>query len=289
MEQDFQRLTVGIAGLGLMGGSFAKAYSAAGHTVLAWNRSRDTLELAEMNGVVSGDLDKTTIRQCDLVIIALYPQATIDFLREMAPFIGPDTVVMDTCGVKRTVCQACFPIAREHGFRFVGGHPMAGTQFSGYKYSRPTLYKDAAMIVVPETFDDIVFFDRLKTLLAPCRFGRMTITTAEKHDQMIAFSSQMAHVVSNAFIKSPAAREHKGYSAGSYKDLTRVAWLNETMWTELFLDNRDHLLKEIDTLTENLSQYRDALADGDAPRLESLLREGRLIKEEVDNIDYRSR
>lgn len=287
MESDF--LTVGIVGLGLMGGSFAKAYQEAGHTVLAWNRSRDTLELAMMNGVVDRELTAETIGQCDLIIIALYPRATIDYLTEMAPHISKHTLVMDTCGTKRVVCQACFALSRQYGFDFVGGHPMAGTQFSGYKYSRASMYKDASMILVPQNFDDIAFFDRIKAMLAPCRFGRITITTAENHDRMIAFSSQMAHVVSNAFVKSPSAREHKGYSAGSYKDMTRVAWLNESMWAELFLENKDYLLQELDTFLENLSQYRQALADNDRDKMESLLREGRLIKEEVDNIDYRSR
>jgi len=289
MESDFQKMTVGVVGLGLMGGSFAKAYKEAGHTVFAWNRSHDTLELAMMNGVADAELTKDTIGQCDLVIIALYPKATIAYLTEMAPYIAKHTLVMDTCGIKREVCSACFAIAKEHGFLFVGGHPMAGTQFSGYKYSRATMYKDAAMIIVPEQFDNIEFFDHIKAMLAPCRFGRMTITTAENHDRMIAFSSQMAHVVSNAFVKSPTAREHKGYSAGSYKDMTRVAWLNETMWAELFVENRDYLLQELDTFLENLSQYRAALADSNQDELKSLLREGRLIKEEVDNIDYRSR
>lgn len=284
-----ENMTVGIVGLGLMGGSFAKAYKEAGHTVLAHNRSRDTLELAKMSGVVDGELTATSISKCDLVIIALYPKATIDYLRDMAPHIGKHTLVIDTCGTKRDVCEACFPIAKQYGFPFVGGHPMAGTQFSGYKYSRATMYKGASMILVPETFDDIEFFDRVKAMLAPCGFGRVTITTAQKHDAMIAFSSQMAHVVSNAFVKSPAAREHKGYSAGSYKDMTRVAWLNETMWAELFLENRDYLLRELDIFMENLAQYRKALADSDQSGLEALLREGRLIKEEVDNVDYRSR
>lgn len=289
MDTDFQPMTVGIAGLGLIGGSFVKAYKEAGHRVLAWNRSPDTLELAKMNGFVDEELTKDTIGQCDLVILALYPTATIDYLKDMAPYIDGHTLVIDTCGTKRSVCRACFPIARQYGFTFVGGHPMAGTQFSGYKYSRSTMYKGASMILVPETFDDIEFFDRIKSVLAPCHFGRMTLTTAEKHDQMIAFSSQMAHVVSNAFIKSPTAREHKGYSAGSYKDMTRVAWLNETMWAELFLENREYLLHELDTFMENLTEYRKALAEHDQARMEILLREGRLIKEEVDNIDYRSR
>ena len=284
-----QAMTVGIVGLGLMGGSFAKAYSEAGHNVLAYNRSAATLDAAMISGIVAGELNEETISQCDLVIIALYPQATIDYLRRMAAYIAPHTIVMDTCGVKRNVCDACFPIAAEYGFTFVGGHPMAGTQFSGFKYSRATMYKDAAMIVVPRHRDDFELMQRVKELLSPCNFGRMTVTTAENHDRMIAFSSQMAHVVSNAFVKSPSAREHKGYSAGSYKDMTRVAWLNETMWAELFMENKDFLLQELDVLLENLGKYRSALVQGDEPAMKDLLKEGRLIKEEVDKVDYRSR
>lgn len=281
-------MIVGIVGLGLMGGSFAKAYQEAGHRVLAANRSRDTLKLAMDTGVVDGELTHETVGQCDLLIIALYPQATIDYLTDMAPYLQPHTQVVDTCGVKRVVCEACFPLARQYGFPFIGGHPMAGTQFSGFKYSRASLYKDASMILVPDE-EQSVDLERVEQLLEPCQFGRMTVTTAENHDRMIAFSSQMAHVVSNAFVKSPAARTHKGYSAGSYKDMTRVAWLNETMWTELFLDNRDFLLEELDLFTDNLMQYRNALAESREAELKALLREGRLVKEEVDKVDYRSR
>ena len=284
-----QSMTVGIVGLGLMGGSFAKAYCEAGHRVLAYNRSRATLDAAIISGIAEGELNEDTIGQCDLVIIALYPRATIDYLQRMAKFIAPHTVVVDTCGIKRQVCDACFPIAEAHGFTFVGGHPMAGTQFSGFKYSRASMYKDAAMILVPPADAEPLLLANVEKMLSPCRFGRMTVTTAENHDRMIAFSSQMAHVVSNAFVKSPSARQHKGYSAGSYKDMTRVAWLNETMWAELFLENKDFLLGELDVLMENLAMYRAALADSDEPRMKELLKEGRLIKEEVDKVDYRSR
>lgn len=284
-----QSMTVGIVGLGLMGGSFAKAYCEAGHRVLAHNRSRDTLNAAIISGIAEGELNEETIGQCDLVILALYPRATIEYLQRMAKFIQPHTVVVDTCGIKRQVCDACFPIAEAHGFTFVGGHPMAGTQFSGFKYSRASMYKDAAMILVPPADAEPLLLARVEKMLSPCRFGRMTVTTAENHDRMIAFSSQMAHVVSNAFVKSPSARQHKGYSAGSYKDMTRVAWLNETMWAELFLENKDFLLGELDVLMENLSMYRAALAESDELRMKELLKEGRLIKEEVDKVDYRSR
>jgi prephenate dehydrogenase len=138
------------------------------------------------------------------------------------------------------------------------------------------------MILVPPVYDDILLFDKIERLLAPVGFGHLTVTTAEKHDAMIAYTSQMAHIVSNAFIKSPAAREHKGYSAGSYKDLTRVAWLNPDMWSELLMENSDVLIKELDIFRSAVGRYRDALAEGDTAALRALLEEGRAIKEELD-------
>ena len=159
---------------------------------------------------------------------------------------------------------------------------MAGTQYSGFAKSRASLFKGASMILVPPVFDNIELLDWAKQKLEPLEFGRVVITTADKHDEMIAFTSQMAHIVSNAFIKSPTAKEHKGYSAGSYKDLTRVAWLNENMWTELFLDNAEKLIYEIDVFIRSLEKYKDALVQKDEKTLRTLLREGRICKEEVD-------
>ncbi|MBQ8025258.1 MAG: prephenate dehydrogenase [Oscillospiraceae bacterium] len=275
-------MTVGIVGLGLIGGSFAKAYTQAGHTVFAGDRDENVLGIAKIGGFIAGELTGENLAACELLLIALYPQAAIAWLREHAGQIGKNTLVMDTCGTKRQVCETCFTLAEEYGFTFVGGHPMAGTQFSGFKHSRATLFKGASMIIVPPRYDDMAFFARIKELLAPCGFGRVTVTDGARHDEMIAFTSQMAHVVSNAFIKSPTARAHKGFSAGSYKDLTRVAWLNEQMWTELFLENRDNLIRELDGFLDSVRAYRDAMAAGDANALRELLAEGRKIKEEVD-------
>ena len=275
-------MTVGIVGLGLIGGSFAKAYTQAGHTVFAGDRDENVLGIAKIGGFIAGELTGENLAACELLLIALYPQAAIAWLREHAGQIGKNTLVMDTCGTKRQVCETCFTLAEEYGFTFVGGHPMAGTQFSGFKHSRATLFKGASMIIVPPRYDDMAFFARIKELLAPCGFGRVTVTDGARHDEMIAFTSQMAHVVSNAYIKSPTARAHKGFSAGRYKDLTRVAWLNEQMWTELFLENRDNLIRELDGFLDSVRAYRDAMAAGDANALRELLAEGRKIKEEVD-------
>lgn len=159
---------------------------------------------------------------------------------------------------------------------------MAGSQFSGFKYSRANLFDGQPMVLVPPRFDDIALLERCKQALEPCGFGRFSVTTAQEHDKMIAFTSQMPHILSNAFIKSPTALNHKGFSAGSYKDLTRVAWLNPQMWAELFLENKDCTLRELDIFIENLHAYRQALANDDLQKLTVLLEEGKRRKEEVD-------
>ncbi len=274
--------TVGVVGLGLIGGSFVKAYHAAGWEVLASNRTRSTLDFAILSGDVDGELTKDNVSRCDLVLVTIYPEAAIQAIRDFAPYFGSEPLVMDCCGTKRVVCDAAFPIAEEYGFLYVGGHPMAGTQFSGYKYARATLYKNAPMVIVPLRYDDIFLLDRVKELLAPAGFSRISVTTAEKHDEMIAFTSQLAHVVSNAYVKSPTSRIHHGFSAGSYKDLTRVAWLNAPMWAELFLENKDYLLAEVNGLIEHLDAYRRAMEADDCETLTALLEEGKQIKAEVD-------
>ena len=275
-------MTVGIVGLGLIGGSFAKAYKEAGHRVLAWNRSRSVLDFALMAGDADAALTEENLSDCDLVLLCVYPQAAIDWLTAFAPHVGKKPVVIDCCGTKRVVCAACFALAEQYGFTYLGGHPMAGTHNSGLKYARANLYHGAPMVIVPPVFDDIELLDRVKTLLAPAGFGRFSVTTAEKHDAMIAFTSQLAHVVSNAYVKSPTAASHKGFSAGSYKDLTRVAWLNAPMWAELFMENKDYLLEELSTLIDNLTAYKTAMENDDQAELTRLLEDGKRRKEEVD-------
>ena len=274
----------GVVSLGLMGGSFAKAFAAAGVEVFAWNRTRSTLELA-MIETVDGELDEETIPTCELIVLAGYPASTVEWLERYAALVSPGAIVIDTVGVKRVICERCERICAPYPFTFVGCHPMAGTQYSGFARARATMFRGAPMVVVPPEMDDLeraTVLERLKALLAPCEFGGFTLATADEHDRNIAFTSQLAHVVSNAYVKSPTARDHRGFSAGSYRDLTRVARLNAPMWTELFLDNADHLGRELDVIIESLSAYRDALASGDAERLEALLAEGDRIKREIE-------
>lgn len=275
-------MTVGIVGLGLIGGSFAKAYHASGERVLAQDVDRDVLSFAVISSAVDEELTDETMAECDLILLAVCPAAAVEWLQKNAPKIASHTIVIDCCGTKRTVCAACFPIAAQYGITYLGGHPMAGTQFSGFKYAKADLYHGAPMVLVPPRFDDIELLGRVKDLLTPAGFGSYSVTTAEQHDEMIAFTSQLAHVASNAYIKSPTAKKHKGFSAGSYKDMTRVAWLAPRMWAELFLENRDFLLKEIDCYIEHLSQYKAAMEQNDEEELIRLLDEGKKRKEEVD-------
>ena len=214
-------MTAGICGLGLIGGSMAKAYKAAGHTVLGYDKDEASLGYAELSGIIDGVLTNERISECDIVFIALYPQAAIEYLEQIAPFvINTKTVIMDLCGTKKQICARGFELAAQYCFTFVGGHPMAGKQYSGIKYAKETLFKNAPMVLVPAVYDDIYFLARVKKLLEPAMFGRITVTTAEEHDTMIAFTSQLAHVVSNAYVKSPTAQNPEEHTLLIYQDLT---------------------------------------------------------------------
>lgn len=275
-------MNVGILGLGLIGGSFARAYALEGHTVYAIQRNENMLSFAMLAGAVHGKLTEETIPKCDLILLAIYPDGSASWLEQNAHLISSDALVIDCCGIKEEICRRCFPLAERYGFTFVGGHPMAGSQFSGFKYSRADLFAGAPMVLVPRDFDNMQLLDRVKRALEPCQFGSFSVCTAKEHDRLIAFTSQMPHVLSNAYIKSPTALGHKGFSAGSYKDLTRVAWLNAPMWAELCMENRENMLFELDTYIESLQSYRKALQERDTETLTMLLEEGKLRKEEVD-------
>ena len=275
-------MIIGIVGLGLIGGSFAKAYAKSGWQVLAHDVDTGILEFAKLSGAVHGSLCEENLKSCDLLLLCTYPAAAEDFLKTHAPLIDSHTVVIDCLGTKKRICDVAFPLAKQYGFFFAGGHPMAGTHNSGFKYAKDNLFRGAPMVIVPPEFDNMQLLDNIKQLLAPAGFGSFSVTTAEQHDKMIGFTSQMPHILSNAFIKSPTAREHKGFSAGSYKDMTRVAWLNPTMWTELFLENGDNLAEELNIYIAELTKYRDAIVNQDTETLWQLLDEGRNRKKEID-------
>ncbi len=276
-------MKVGIIGLGLMGGSLAKAISfGTEHTVWGTNRSPEAVQKALFVGAIQKELTKEDLKECDLVIVSLYPEATIDYIKENANNFKKGAIVMDISGVKRYVCDALYDVAKENDFIFIGAHPMAGLHLSGFEHSTAKIFNNSSMILTPYEDTPWGYINTIKELFLKIGFTNIQMSTPDEHDKIIAFTSQLAHVVSNAYVKSPNALIHKGFSAGSYKDLTRVAYLNENMWSELFLENRDNLINEIDAIVNNLVQYKVALENNDREKLAELLRDGKILKEQID-------
>lgn len=268
-------MKIGIIGLGLIGGSMAQAlHKKTDHEIFAADIDEKMQGQALYEGVVDAVLDEATLPLCDVLMLALYPQAAIDYMKVSAGLLKSGAYVVDFCGVKRVVSEALIPLSTDNDFHFVGGHPMAGREKSGYSAAIAELFNGASMILTPHSLTPKKVLNDLEELFTTIGFGSIRVTDDETHDRMIAYTSQLAHVLSNAYVKSPLALEHKGFSAGSFQDLTRVATLNAKMWTELFLDNRDFLIGEIDALCGRLSEYSEALKEQNPEKLFFLLQEG---------------
>ena len=265
-------MKVGIVGLGLIGGSFAKAYQEAGHEVLAFDRDESVLSFAQLEGAVSAPLTKENIGTCDLVLVAIYPEAAVNYVRDMAPYIGTKPMVIDCCGTKRVVCEACFPLAEQYRFTYLGGHPMAGTQYSGFGHARANLYHNAPMVIVPPAFDNIELLSRVQELLRPAGFGSYSVTTAEKHDEMIAFLSQLTHCIAVTLMCCNNMPDLEYYTGDSFRDLTRIARINDEMWSELFLDNKDMLLAEMRSFKQSFEELYEKIETGDRDRIREMMR-----------------
>ncbi len=268
-------MTIGIVGLGLIGGSLARAVRAnTPYRLLGMDADSTTEQTALSERVINALLRPDNLPECDLVILALYPGASVDYLTAHASRIKKGACVVDVCGVKRRVCEALVPLSLSHGFNFVGGHPMAGRELSGYAAGKADLFRGASMLLIPHADTPRPVLTLLEDFFIKLGFGQIKHTDAATHDRIIAYTSQLAHVLSNAYVKSPQALLSRGFTGGSFQDLTRVATLNPDMWTELFFENEDYLLEEIEALCQRLSAYAEALRSADAPRLRTLLKEG---------------
>ena len=271
-----------VAGLGLIGGSMAKALKAYGdYRVYGWNRTESVAEQALAEGAVDGIAGDEILSRCDLLLPALYPQATVAFLQNVIPRMKPGAQVVDLVGVKGPIVEAVTPVARRCGVRFTGGHPMAGLEKGGHEHASPDLFQGASMVLVPTAATEVGDLMELGALFRKLGFARIKFCTPQVHDRMIDYTSQLPHVMSNSSFKSPAAGEQEGFAGGSCRDMSRTACLNERMWTELFLLNRKHLLPEIDCLLASMEELRAALEEGDAAELERLLRRGREDREKA--------
>lgn len=272
-------MIVGIVGLGLIGGSMAKSIkNRTAHTVYGADLNAETMTMARMCGAIDAPLTAENLPECDLVLVAIRPGAAVEWVRQNAARISKSAILVDLCGVKRTVVEAITPIAAEHGFAYIGGHPMAGRERGGFTAATDDLYAGASMILTPDARTDMQLLETLKAFFLDIGFAALTFSTPAEHDRIIAFTSQLAHITSSAYVKSPGAQKRRGFSAGSFQDMTRVARLDEDMWTELFLDDADYLTSELEVLVGHLTEYLDALKARDSARLRALLKEGRELK-----------
>ena len=272
-------MKAGIVGLGLIGGSMAKSIKARTlHNVAGTDIDRETMTFARLCGAIDEPLTKENLGECDIILIAVRPGEAVKWVIENAGHISKKAVVIDLCGVKRAVADRIKPISMEYGFSYIGGHPMAGRERGGFVNSKEDLFLGASMILTPDERTDAKLLEDIKAFFTDIGFGSLTFTTPAEHDRIIAFTSQLAHITSSAYVKSPTAAKRRGFSGGSFRDMTRVARLDEDMWTELFLDNTDNLTAELEIYIKNLNEYLDALKAADSTELIRLLREGRLKK-----------
>jgi prephenate dehydrogenase len=276
-ESDFRILVVG---LGLLGGSFCKALKEKTDArIFGMDIDKKTQALAENGGVI----EKTTqedIKNSDLTIVALHPGQTKEYILKYAELFKKGSIVIDICGVKKEIVESVENVLEKNGVSFLGTHPMAGREFSGYEYSLANLFEGTSFIITPTAKTSEKTVGIVKELACKIGFKTIVKTTPEKHDEIIAFTSQLAHVVSNAYIKSPTSKLEKGFSAGSFLDLTRVAKLNENMWSELFMFNKSPLIFELETIIEHLVEYKNAIENDDKEALTKLLKDGRIAKEQ---------
>ena len=274
-------MVIAVAGLGLIGGCYCKSIKRyTDHYVIGINRTESTLEKALSDKAIDEIGDETSLKKADLIILCMYPSACIDFIEKYGQYIKKDTIVTDSSGIKSAICPKMKELSEKFGFIFIGSHPMAGKEKNGYDVSDSTLYNGASFIITPCGADDR-YVETLKNLALEIGFKSITLTDPKEHDRMIAFTSQLPHVLACSYVLSPCCKNHKGFSAGSYKDVSRVANINSKLWSELFLENREPLIKELDILIDNISQIVDSIKENDKDRLIDLLEAGHKVKTEL--------
>lgn len=268
-------MKIGIIGLGLIGGSMGRAIlKKTDNTVYGFDISEEVMNTATVISAMSEKLTEEKIGELDILMFALYPSDIESYLNKYCKLMKNDSIIMDLCGNKRKICDIMNSYANAFpNLNFIGAHPMAGREFIGIKHSMATLFEHASMILVNinAKLDKLA---KIKELSTEIGFTKVVITTAENHDKIIAYTSQLAHIVSSSYVKSDTSNGYFGFSAGSFRDMTRVARLSPPMWSELMLDNKDNLIREIDELTAHLNEYKEALVKSDDEKMQQLLSDG---------------
>lgn len=274
-------MKIAVAGLGIIGGSYCKALKAhTPHYVIGINRTEKVAQQALAQGAIDEIGTPGSLEQADIIFLCMYPQACVDFLRENGRYIRKDAIVTDAAGIKRALCPQLKALADEFGFTYAGSHPMAGKEKNGFAVSDENLFMGASFIITPCGAPHEAV-NALSRLALEIGFGTIKITTPEEHDRMIAFTSQLPHVLACAYVLSPSCPKHNGFSAGSYRDVSRVANINAGLWTELFSENREPLVAELEELNKNLNAIYQAIKNEDKETLYSLLEQGHQVKQQL--------
>ncbi len=278
-------MKIAIIGLGLIGGSIGRAaLKKTEHEVYGRDLSDEVVQKAKLLEAISDELDDEKLATCDLIVLAVCPSAAISVMNEVLPKLKRGAILIDVCGTKRKIVSKMGEAREAYPeINFVGVHPMAGREFSGISHAVSWLFENSYVILTP-VHSDIFALSAVKNFFSELGACNVTVATAEKHDEMISYTSQLAHVVSSCYIKNQLSKNYAGFSAGSFRDMTRVAKLNPKMWTELCMENRDNLAVQIDDLRDRLSEFSDALKTKDESRLYKLFSEGAARKEEAENL-----
>ncbi len=264
-----------VVGLGIIGGSICAALTKAGYTVDGGDLQPESVSYALDKGYIAGEMK--AFSAYDVVFLAVPPQAAISILQTGAFKDG--AIVADICGVKEEVERAVY--SQPRNYRYVGLHPMAGKETSGISSASPDLFRMANLVITiaPET--DGAALSEMKAYAKAMLFGKIVECSAKEHDQKIALTSQLAHLVSNGYVKSPQVKNCDGFTGGSFQDMTRIAGVDEQTWTQLYMSNRAYILEELEGLIAHLEEYKEAIEARDTEKLARALKEGRLIREKI--------
>lgn len=267
-------MKIAIIGLGLIGGSIARRLRGFHNaTVAAYNRTAETILLAKQDGAIDEGSSNPAevIEGADLIILCLYPQLNVDIVRDNLQHIKDGAVITDVSGVKGFMVDELSKILPE-SVDFIGAHPMAGREVGGYKSSTDTLFNKASFLITPTKKNKPENIALIRELAEYIGCKHVITTTPEEHDAVIAYTSQLMHVVAVALCDNPMIERSTFFSAGSLRDCTRVAIINAEMWSELFVENKDALVDRISEMQNSLEKIKQATADGDRAELEKIMK-----------------
>lgn len=261
-----------IIGLGLLGGSYAKGLSEAGFRVMAVDPNLESLKYAKEQQWIdqySTECSQAMLEQADIVIFAVYPNVIVDFVKKISPWLSKGTLITDVTGVKEKIVYQIQAMLSD-GVEFIGAHPMAGKEVSGARFSNNEIFKEANFIITPTSKNTEHGIDTIRKMAEILNFAHISILSVEEHDKMISFVSQLTHVIAVTLMNTNDNTHLVDYTGDSFRDLTRIAKINEKLWTELFLMNKENLLQDIEDFSKELNHFKETLENEDVEEMKRL-------------------